>query len=214
MRIAPTRPSIMSDGATISAPARACDSASRTSSSSVASLSTSLPSIAPQWPWSVYSHMQTSVITASPGHVLFDLANRALHLAIVVPRLAALRVLAFRNSKQDDRGNACGPRLARFRDDVVDRQLRDARHRRDRPSSRRVPRTRNRLDQIVGRQTRLANHPADGFGASQPARAVDWKGHRGLVDYTGRRNLTPNPFPGGKGNNSAQVCRFGLMCAS
>src|SRR6202046_3509379 len=66
-RIAPPPPSIMSDGATISAPARACDSAERVSSSSVASLSTSLPASAPQWPWSVYSHMQTSVITAIPG---------------------------------------------------------------------------------------------------------------------------------------------------
>ena len=51
----------------MSAPARACDSASRRSSSRVASLSTSPSLIAPQWPWSVYSHMQTSVITASAG---------------------------------------------------------------------------------------------------------------------------------------------------
>ena len=57
------RPSIMSDGATMSAPALACDKASLDSSSSVASLRTSPLSTTPQWPWSVYSHRQTSVIT-------------------------------------------------------------------------------------------------------------------------------------------------------
>ena len=60
----------------MSAPAFACATASLARSGSVASLSTesSCPgppalggSRIPQWPWSVYSHMQTSVITTSPG---------------------------------------------------------------------------------------------------------------------------------------------------
>ena len=57
----------MSDGATMSAPARACETAVRASNSSVASLSTSPSTTTPQWPWLVYSQRQTSVITASSG---------------------------------------------------------------------------------------------------------------------------------------------------
>ncbi len=67
-RIAPTRPSIMSEGATTSAPARAWLTAVRASSSTEASLSTVCsPFSTPQWPWSVYSHRHTSVTTSSSG---------------------------------------------------------------------------------------------------------------------------------------------------
>src|SRR5262249_18215256 len=65
-----TRPSIMSDGATMSAPAAACDTAARTSCSTVGSLLTSLSTITPQWPWSVYSQRQTSVATTTSGDAL------------------------------------------------------------------------------------------------------------------------------------------------
>ena len=65
--MAATRPSIMSEGATMSAPARACETAEAASHSSVASLSTSPSTILPQWPWLVYSQLQTSVITTSRG---------------------------------------------------------------------------------------------------------------------------------------------------
>src|SRR5919201_2044019 len=66
-RIAPTRPSIMSLGATTSAPASTWLTAVRASSSSVASLSTSSPSRTLQWPCDVYSHMQTSVTRTRSG---------------------------------------------------------------------------------------------------------------------------------------------------
>ena len=58
----------MSLGATMSAPARAWETAVRASSSTLESLST-VPCgvIRPQWPWSVYSHRHTSVITSSSG---------------------------------------------------------------------------------------------------------------------------------------------------
>jgi hypothetical protein len=58
----------MSLGATTSAPARACDTAARAISSTLGSLSTE-PSLRsrPQWPWSVYSQRQTSVITTRSG---------------------------------------------------------------------------------------------------------------------------------------------------
>ena len=85
-RMARTRPSIMSEGATMSAPAATWDTAARASSGSVASLSTSQaqppalrgpqalpsgrtgPSLSmPQWPWEVYSHRHTSVTMKSSG---------------------------------------------------------------------------------------------------------------------------------------------------
>src|SRR5204862_6776261 len=70
-RMAPTRPSIMSEGATMSAPASACDTAVRASSSSVGSLRTAPSSTTPQWPCLVYSQRQTSVMTSSSGTVTF-----------------------------------------------------------------------------------------------------------------------------------------------
>ena len=66
-RMAATRPSIMSDGATMSAPASACVIAILASSSSVMSLLTSPFWITPQCPWSMYSHRHTSVITTRSG---------------------------------------------------------------------------------------------------------------------------------------------------
>src|SRR6266568_2795408 len=81
LRSAATRPSIMSEGATMSAPARACATASLASSARVRSLSTTssppgAPTRAgfrtPQCPWSVYSHMQTSVMTTRPGTSFFS----------------------------------------------------------------------------------------------------------------------------------------------
>ena len=57
----------MSLGQTASAPAAACETAVRASSSSVASLSTWSPSSTPQWPCEVYSQRQTSVSSTSAG---------------------------------------------------------------------------------------------------------------------------------------------------
>ena len=61
--MAATRPSIMSEGATMSAPASTWERAVLASTSRVLSLSTLWPQRMPQWPWSVYSHMHTSVMT-------------------------------------------------------------------------------------------------------------------------------------------------------
>src|SRR6266851_3845270 len=67
MRIAATRPSIMSEGATTSAPARTSERAVLASSGSVASLSTSPSRMTPQCPCEVYSSKQTSVTTSISG---------------------------------------------------------------------------------------------------------------------------------------------------
>ena len=132
-RIAPTRPSIMSLGATMSAPARACDTASRASSSSVASLSTSpssndaaVPVIRVLAQADVGDHDEL-------GHVALERAHRLLHRRLVVPRFGPSRVLVIGNPEQQ---HAADPRR-RGRDrastqHLVDRGLDDARHRLDR----------------------------------------------------------------------------------
>ncbi len=68
--MAPTRPSIMSEGAITSAPARAWETAVRASRSRVGSLSTSgspSPARTPQWPWEVYSQTQVSATRSRSG---------------------------------------------------------------------------------------------------------------------------------------------------
>ncbi len=66
-RSAPIWPSIIADGATMSAPAFAWETAVSARTSRVASLSTSPFSSIPQWPWLVYSQRQTSVMTRMSG---------------------------------------------------------------------------------------------------------------------------------------------------
>ena len=72
-RMAPMRPSIMSDGATRSTPARACSTAIWQRMPTVRSLSTSLPSgvSTPSWPCVVYGSSAMSVMTAIPGTAFF-----------------------------------------------------------------------------------------------------------------------------------------------
>src|SRR6266853_222445 len=65
--MAPTRPSIMSLGATMSAPASTCETAVRASSSRLWSLCTSPSTSTPQCPCDVYSQRQTSVMSTSSG---------------------------------------------------------------------------------------------------------------------------------------------------
>ena len=102
-----------------SAPARACETAVRASSSSVASLSTT-PSArrTPQWPWLVYSHRHRSVITSRSGMRVLDRARRELDDALVVPGARALLVLVGRDAEQQHGGDAERVRLAGLLDRV------------------------------------------------------------------------------------------------
>ena len=186
-RIAPTRPSIMSLGATMSAPARAWLTAARASSSSEASLSTP-PSArtTPQWPWLVYSQRQTSVITTSSRVRGLDRADRELHRALVVPGARALRRPCGRGSRTASRpptpSSASSPAAATA---PRDRDARDAGHRLDRPAARRrrtaarpgapgvssVSRTRSRSARGPPQppQARVGKrHPTDGTAPNDP----------------------------------------------
>ena len=67
--MAATRPSIMSLGATMSAPASACVTAilrEQLEGRVVDDLAR--PASTPQWPWSVYSHRHTSVMITRSGN--------------------------------------------------------------------------------------------------------------------------------------------------
>src|SRR5659263_196429 len=78
LRIAPTIPSIIPEGATISAPALAWLTAVFPRISSVGSLRISCFSLTmPQWPWDVYSQRQRSVITIRSSPTLFLIALTA-----------------------------------------------------------------------------------------------------------------------------------------
>src|SRR5258708_4390811 len=146
VRIARTRPSIMSLGATMSAPARACDNAAFCNSASVASLSTPPSRRMPQCPCDVYSHMQTSVITT----------NGLLHWALLVPRAAALFVLAIRNAEEQNATDAERGGCMRVAEHFVDGQLVHTRHRGHRGAHCVARAHEHRQDEFGRRENRFA----------------------------------------------------------
>ena len=82
--MAPTCPSIIADGATMSAPASAWLTAVRARSSRDSSFRTSPSRTTPQWPCEVYSHRQVSAMTTISGA-----ARRTARMAsCTTPRLA------------------------------------------------------------------------------------------------------------------------------
>ena len=112
------------------------------------------------------------------GNVLLDFTDRALHLALVVPGLAAVGILALGDAEQDYRRDAGRVRLARGAHHLVDRYLRHTRHRADWTFDVASRADEERLDQVVGRKARLPDHAAQRLGAPQPPWAIDWKRHR------------------------------------
>src|SRR6516225_11618115 len=103
------------------------------------------------------------------GHMLLDLANRALHRTLVVPGLGALRVLVLRNPEQNDCRNAGRMGFTRRAQRVFDRHLRHPRHRPDLPVYAATRADKIGLNQIVRRETRFPYHSAQRFIAAQPA---------------------------------------------
>ena len=139
-RMAPTRPSIMSLGAITSAPARACDSAVRASSSTLASLSTD-PSARsrPQWPWLVYSHRHRSAITSTSGwaSLIARVASWTAPSSSQAPEPSSSLCAGMPKSRT--RGDAQRVGLARLGDGAGDREPVDAGHGADRQRARRGP---------------------------------------------------------------------------
>ena len=172
-RIAPTRPSIMSLGATTSAPARAWETAVRASSSSDASLSTvpsavSTPAVAVVGVLAqadVGDHEQLGVRG-------LDRARGELHDALVVPGAGALGVLLGGDAEQQHGGDAEREGAAGLLDGR--RRCRGGRRpgieaigaRPSRPSSTNSGRTRS-----DGCERGLAHEVAQRAGAAQAAQA-------------------------------------------
>ena len=121
-RIAPTRPSIMSLGATTSAPARAWLTAVRASSSSEASLST-VPSSPQQAAVAVARVLAEAHVgdDEQVGVRVLDRARGELDDALVVPRPGALLVLVRRDAEQRaPRAGRSAARLARLAHGLVE----------------------------------------------------------------------------------------------
>ncbi len=176
----------MSDGATMSAPARAWLTAVRASSSSVASLSTAPSSRStPQWPWSVYSHRHTSVTTSSSGLRACLIARVASCTTPSSSHAPEPCVVLLGGDAEQHHRRRCPARRPpapprRRRRSTGARRRASSRSARVRPRRRR-PRPRvdeQRQHQLAGAQVRLAHEPAQAGARAQPAHARLWKGHR------------------------------------
>ena len=185
--MAATRPSIMSDGATMSAPASAWLTAILASSSSVRSFTISPSCTTPQWPWSMYAHRQTSVTTTRSGASSLMARIGQLHDALGVVGAAGRRVLVRRDAEQQDGRNAELLDLAHLGQQVADRELLAAGHGGDRPLDVLAVRHEQRVDEVVGRERRLAHHAAQRGSAPQPPHAVRGKVH--VIRSFHRRSL-------------------------
>ena len=174
-RMAATRPSIMSLGATTSAPALAWLTAVRASSSSVGSLSTSKPSrlsiTTPQWPWLVYSHRQTSAMSTSffAAADLLERAQRLLHDAVFFPCAGALLVFGLRQAEEQQPAQAQLRGLFGFAHRFVHGEVEDAGHGADRVRTPSPGQMKQRVDQVAGLENCLAHQRPHGLAAPQPA---------------------------------------------
>ena len=111
----------------------------------------------PQWPWSVYSHKQTSAHTTSVGAAALIAVMARGDRALFIPRAAALRVLVVGNAEQQHRADTKRREISRFARRKIDRQPVVAGHRRDRRANRRALDDKQRRDQL--RRRRAASRP-------------------------------------------------------
>ena len=181
-RSAPTRPSIMSLGASASAPAAACETAVRASSSSVASLSTTPSSRStPQWPWLVYSQRQRSVITSRSGcaALIARVASWTTPSSSQAPEPSSS--FAAGQPEEHHRGDAERRGLAGLVDGGRDREVVDARQARDRRAPLGPVADEHRVDEVRRGELRLAHHRPQQAGAAEAPHAGGGK-HAGSLE--------------------------------
>jgi hypothetical protein len=167
----------MSDGATISAPALACDSADFASHCSVMSLSTSPSLMNPQWPWLVYSQLQTSVMISSFGTscLIARTARCTMPLSSYAPD--AISSFGFRQSEQHHPADPQRLHFRAFLDGRVNRHLVVPRHRAD-LAAHAFPRAHEQWqNKLTGVKPCFPDQVADGFGGPQAPGAVNGVGH-------------------------------------
>ena len=185
-RIAPTMPSIIPDGAITSAPALAWLTDCSARSGSVASLSTSTrppDSVSgPQWPWSVYSQQQTSVITSSPGAC--RLTRRIASWTIPLERCGrAACVLVSRDAEQQHGRDAQLVHLGDRLPQPVERPLILPRHRGDLPPEVLPVVDEQRIDQVIDRQALLADEVAEPGMAAEPSGTMEQGARGGFIGH-------------------------------
>ena len=171
--MAPTRPSIMSDGAMMSQPASACTSACRTSTATVSSLRIRPSSISPSWPWLVKGSSATSQSTPRSGNS-FLIARTDLHTRLSgLTRFGAVLVAQGRLGigKQRDAGDVQLHRALGVAHRLVDGEPLHARHRGDRRARIVAVDHEQRPDQIVRGQHVFPHQPARPFRLAVAARA-------------------------------------------
>ena len=185
----------MSDGATISAPARACDSASAASSSSVGSFATSPFSITPQCPWlgvfaqaNVGNHHQLQL---RPSNRL----DRALHHPGRRRKPPTALILVLRNAEQNHRRNAQRFHFPALLDNLVRRLLVHARHRADLFAHAAARAHKHRVHEAPRREPRLAHHAANRFACGAAAAGAGPESIRDLPFRRAlqRQNVVPAP---------------------
>ena len=147
----------MSDGATMSAPARACDTAARASRSSELSLSTSPSMMIPQCPWSVYSHRQTSVMTMMSGAARLN--ARTASCTMPSAAYASVPSASFEAGSPNSKHRRDAQRLqvVGLPRDLVERDPVLPRHRLDLLAHAGAVRNEQRIDEVLGREPRLGD---------------------------------------------------------
>ena len=188
--MAPTRPSIMSDGAMMSQPASACTSACRTSTATVSSLRMRPSSISPSWPWLVKGSSATSQSTPRSGNS-FLIARTDLHTRL--SGLSGLRTVLVAQGrlgigKQRDAGDVQLHRALGVAHRLVDAEPLDAGHRGDRRALVVAVDHEQRPDQIVRGQDVFPHQPARPFRLAVAARAdrqIERQGRRARLRARG-----------------------------
>src|SRR5439155_6849742 len=107
-----------------------------------------------------------------PRRRLADGAERPRDDAVGVGGPAAARVLPLRHAEEDDGRHAQVPKPAALLGRAIDRALRDARHRRDRPLDPAPGHDEERLHELGRVDARLAHQAAERLAAAETARAV------------------------------------------
>ena len=102
------------------------------------------------------------------GGPLLDRADRLLHHALFRPRLGALLVFVRGQAKQQYGGDAKFGDLGRFLRNPVRREMETVGHRGNRLLQILARSDKERIDQIINTQRRLAHHPSHRRTAAQP----------------------------------------------
>ena len=211
-RIARTRPSIMSLGATTSAPASTCDTAVRASTSSDGSFAISPSTRIPQWPCDVYSQRHTSVISTSSGKRGRSARSARCTIPFSVPRAGRLVVLLLRDPEEDHRLHAEPNEVLDLAHDAVDVE---PRHPRQRVVPQRLRRDEQRHHERLEIEPRLAHEPAQRSRAAEPPEPdIGEAGHarKSTSQAASRRRLSRASSPNARPIPSSQSVSIPIAC--